>query len=395
MGGPHPSAIPDYVLENTEVDMVCIGEGEWAICEVADRVERGEPVTDVQNIWVKQDGEIIRNPVRPPVTDLDQLPMPDKDLFYRVGVFRHGVMVVTSRGCAFNCSYCIHPFLKGLYKEHGLKIRRRSVENVMAELRKYCLKYKVRFFLFEDDDFASDDEWTEEFCSHYEREINLPFYCLTNPKHISEKKARMLRRAGCYQLFMGVDTGNEALRRRVLNRKHTNESLRQAARCIKEAGIRLHTTAMFGLPDETPKEMMETVHFIQGLAPHSTSTYTFYPYPGTKLSEYAKERGLMSAETERDICEGKNSLHYMSVLEHPYKKMAYACINTLPIYCKAPSFLKPRLEKIIRNERLHKFTSLLYYLFIPITYPTFGAVRIKMMLYLLYRSVIPVKEIQE
>jgi len=395
MGGPHPSAIPEEVLNNTEVDMVCIGEGEEAICEVADRMSRGEPIDDVRNIWLKQKGEIIRNPVRPLIEDLDQLPLPDKDLFYRVGVFRHGVMVVTSRGCAFNCSYCIHPFLKGLYREHGYKIRRRSVDNVMDELRKYSIKYKARFFLFEDDDFAADDSWLEEFSTRYEKEIHLPFYCLTNPNQISEKKAQMLRRAGCYQLFMGIDTGNEDLRKKVLNRKHSNESLKRAATYIKEAGIRLHTTAMFGLPDETPKEMMETVRYIQDVAPNTISTYTFYPYPGTKLAEYAKEQGLISVRAEKDILEGKNSLHYISVLDHPYKELAYSFINALPIYVKTPSWLKPVIEKIMLNVRFHKLTPLLYYIFIPITYPTFGVVRIKTLLYLLYRSIIPMKEIQE
>ncbi len=395
MGGPHPSAIPEYVLDNTDVDMVCIGEGEEALCEVADRMSRQEPVDDVRNIWLKRNGKIIRNPVRPLLEDLDLLPLPDKDLFHRVGVFRHGVMVVTSRGCSFNCSYCIHPFYKGLYKEHGYKIRRRSVDNVMAELHKYCIKYKARFFLFEDDDFAADNEWVEEFSERYHREINLPFYCLTNPNQISEKKAGQLKRAGCYQLFMGVDTGNETLRREVLNRKHSNESLKRAARTIKEAGIRLHTTAMFGLPGESPTEMMETLHFIQELAPDTVSTYTFYPYPGTKLAEYAKENGLVSAGAEKDIHEGKNSLHYMSVLDHPHKKIAYSFINALPIYVKAPDLLKPLLAKLALNERFHRLTPLLYYLFIPITYPTFGVVRIKAMLYLLYRSIVPVKEIQE
>lgn len=395
MGGPHPSAIPEYVLNNTDVDMVCIGEGEEALCEVADRMSRGEPVDDVRNIWLKRGGEIIRNPVRPLLEDLDRLPFPDKDLFHRVGVFRHGVMVVTSRGCSFHCSYCIHPFYRQLYSEHGYRIRRRSVENVMAELHEYRTRYKVRFFLFEDDDFAADNEWIEAFTERYEREINLPFYCLTNPNQISERKVGQLKRAGCYQLFMGVDTGNEALRRRVLNRKHSNESLKHAAGTIKGAGIRLHTTAMFGLPDETPKEMMETLRFIQELAPDTVSTYTFYPYPGTKLSEYAKDSGLISSRAEKDIHEGKNSLHYMSVLDHPHKRMAYSFINTLPIYVKAPSWLKPLLERITLNERFHKWTPLLYYLFIPITYPTFGVVRIKAMLYLLYRSIVPAKELRE
>ena len=85
----------------------------------------------------------------------------------------------------------------------------------------------------------------------------------------------------------------------------------------------------------------------------------------------------------------------MSVLDHPYKEVAYSFINALPIYGKAPSWLKPLLEKIMLYERFHKLTPLLYYLFIPITYPTFGLVRIKTMLYLLYRSIVPAKRIRE
>jgi len=392
VGGPHPSALPEFVLKNPHVDMICLGEGEEAVVELANRLEAGESVRDVRNIWCKENGEIRKTPLRPLIASLDDLPLPDKDLFHRVGVFDRSVMVITSRGCSFNCSYCIHGFERRLYKGLGYRVRRRSVANVMEELRLYKKKYRARMFLFEDDDFASDETWLEAFAEAFGTEIALPFYCLTNPHQISDRKLALLKKAGCYELFMGIDSGSEEIRRKRLNRKFSDRELIDTARKIKDQGIILRTTAMFAIPDETPADMTQTVRMIAAIKPDAISTYTFYPYPKTALHEYAVERGLIDEQTRQDIYEGKSSLHGMSVLRHPHRKLAYIYANTLPLFNRLPKALQPLFLRMARMEQLYWASPFLYYLFVPITYPTVGILRIKDMLQLILRSILPEKK---
>ena len=392
VGGPHPSALPEFVLGNEHVDMVCLGEGEEAILELVERMERKEPYHDTRNIWFKKNGQIVRNPVRPLISDLDGLPLPDKDLFHRTGVFTRTVMVITSRGCSFNCAYCIHGFERSLYRETGYRIRRRSVASVMEELEQYVRKYRARTFIFEDDDFASDPAWLEEFAGRYRAEIGLPFYCLTNPRQISDERLALLRSAGCYELFMGIDSGSEEIRRERLNRKFTDQELMDTARRIKEAGILLRTTAMFAIPDETPDDMTKTVKMIAEIKPDAISTYTLYPFPKTAIYAYAEKTGLIDEEVRRRIHEGLSSLHGMSVLKHPHKKLAYMYANVLPLFNRLPRRLQPLFLRFARVEALYRISPLFYYLFVPITYPTVGILRIKDMLYLMLRSVLPEKE---
>ena len=389
VGGPHPSALPDFVLDNEHVDMVCVGEAEEALLELVTRMESGEDYHDTRNFWFKRNGEIVRNPVRPLHANLDDLPLPDKDLYHRAGVFRHSLMVITSRGCPFNCNYCTHSFQRALYREHGYPIRRQSVDKVIGELRQYKEKYDARYFFFEDDDFASNLRWLTEFSERYRREIGVPFYCLTNPAQTTENKLRLLKDAGCHELFMGIDSGSERIRRDRLNRKFTNEELIADARRIRDAGILLRCTAMFAIPDETAEDMMETVDLVTRIRPDLISTYTFYPYPKTRLFDYALEKGYIDEETKQEIYEGRNSLKELSVLKHPHKRLAYMLANLLPLLNKLPPKWQPALLRISRHEGLYRVSPLLYFLFLPLTYPTIGIQRIKDMLYLMWKSLLP------
>jgi len=393
IGGPHTSAIPEYVLGNPDVDIVCIGEGEEATLELVTKMEAGEDYTDVQNLYFKlPDGTIRKNAIRAATEDLDSLPFPDREMFHRYGVFKDSILMITSRGCAFNCAYCeINFYRSELYKEN-YKVRRRSVENVIAELKREVPRYGLKFIYFNDDDFTSDPDWLAELCARYKREIGLPFFCFSNPNAVTHDKMRRLADAGCVQIFMGTDSGNEKLRGEVLNRPMPNELILRSGRIIKECGIRLHTTAIFGIPTETPEMMAETVKLIERLDPDVVSTYTFYPYPRTDLSRLTDKLGLADDEIRRSIYEGESSLHMFSVLNHPYKKVAYGYTNVLPIYNKAPELLRPVLRRFMASERLYRFSPLVYNLALPFVFPAFGLNALKTLFRLFVKSVAPERQ---
>ena len=131
-GGPHPTALPEYVLSNENIDMVCIGEGDYAMLELADKLENGRNVYSVPNIWFKKNGRIIKNTLRPLIENLDSLPYPDKELFYDYGAFEELIPVLAGRGCPFQCTFCFNHAYQRLYRGKGRYVRMRSVDNLIG-----------------------------------------------------------------------------------------------------------------------------------------------------------------------------------------------------------------------------------------------------------------------
>ncbi len=134
-GGIHPTSVPERVIKNDFVDMLCVGEGEYPMLELANSMEKGKIDYSIKNIWFKKDGQVIQNEIRPLIQDLDSLPMPDKELYYSASPhFSQCYYIMTSRGCQYNCSYCCHSYLKKLYKDKGRYLRYRSIDNIIKEL---------------------------------------------------------------------------------------------------------------------------------------------------------------------------------------------------------------------------------------------------------------------
>jgi len=244
VGGIHPTSLPGFVLSNPDIDMICRGEGELALLELADRMEQGKDIVDVQNIWLKgKDGSIVRNELRSLIDDLDTLPFPDKDLFYQYGCFKDLIQVISGRGCPFSCSYCHNNFCRKMYEGKGRYIRRRSVGNMISELKFYKEKYSARRLSFQDDLFMMDREWLAEFSEGYIEDIALPFSCNAF-------------------LFIGIDAGNETLRREVLKRNTPIEEIRKSVRLVKKYHIPMELSAVFCFPGETVEQMWETIDLI-------------------------------------------------------------------------------------------------------------------------------------
>ena len=147
-GGIHPTSVPEEVIKNNFVDYVVVGEGEYALLELVSVLEKGKDTTKIQNIWSKKNKKIIKNPLRPLIGNLDELPFPDKELFCeRVPFIASKYTTVTSRGCPFKCTFCNNSYMQRLY--HGSKyFRRRSVDNVIEELKLAKSKYNPKQVIF-------------------------------------------------------------------------------------------------------------------------------------------------------------------------------------------------------------------------------------------------------
>jgi radical SAM superfamily enzyme YgiQ (UPF0313 family) len=182
-------------------------------------------------------------------------------------------------------------------------------------------------------------DWLEEFADKYATEINIPFQCNVHPMTVNREIVKALKKAGCRSVCMGIQSGNNELRKMVLKRPGTNERIIQASRLIKEEGIHLVTEYIFGLPDETPEKMWESAALNREIRADNTSTFVFYPFPGTALADYCVRRGLLDAETVEKINNGVGSYHTTLLIKHPYRDFALNMASLLPLFSRLPPFL--------------------------------------------------------
>lgn len=300
-GGPHPTYFPEFIGE-PGVDAVCRGEGEAAMLDLVEALEAGRPLSGIENWWLKDaDGEIEQNPVRPPQADLDLLPFPDRDLLFEKDGFTRGSGIkhfITSRGCPYDCSYCFNHVLAELYRGQGRRLRQMSVGRVVEEVKGVQARHPMQFVVFLDDLFIVHAAWLRDLAEAFPREVGLPFFCNVRANLVTAEKVALLREAGCVSVGMGLETGNETLRNQILNRNLSDEQIVEASRLIREAGIRLLTTNMLGLPGGTLSLDFETLALNHACRPAYANAFLYQPYPRTELGEYARRGGHVEGSVD-------------------------------------------------------------------------------------------------
>jgi anaerobic magnesium-protoporphyrin IX monomethyl ester cyclase len=299
LGGPHPTFFPEIIRE-TSVDMICLGEGEFAVLDVADRMDRGEDYSSVQNLWVKKDGRVIQNGLRPLIDNLDALPFPDRALYDHCAILRAvpAMKFLTGRGCPYRCTFCFNHKFNELYRGLGRVVRKRSVASLVEEIQKTAKKYGLRLIRFPDDTFSGNRRWLLEFLRKYKDEVRLPFTALAHANELDEETIRSLKSAGCLNIYFGVETGNEGLRNHVLNKNLTNRRIMETARLLRKHRLKFGTYNMFGIPQESLASAFETIAFNRKLKPNYTINNIFQPYPRTEIADLAAAQGLIDPQTE-------------------------------------------------------------------------------------------------
>lgn len=295
-GGPHPTVAPEETINIPYIDMACIGEGEDTICELLSRMCKKQALDNVKGLWFKRDGDVVKNEVRPLEEDLDLYPFPDRDLFdfERYLEARNGVAdVIAGRGCPYSCTYCINPYLQKLYSGKGRFIRKRSVKNVVSEIIQLVQRYKVKGISFHDDIFVISKPWLREFADTYSRDIGLPFTCSSRPETVDREMVELLKKANCISLSIGIESGNEKIRKEVLHRPLSDEVIVNAFKLAHEAGIATYSYNMIGIPYETMEDIRKSVELNRRVRPSSLQVTIFQPYPGTELREQAEEKGWL------------------------------------------------------------------------------------------------------
>ncbi len=337
IGGVHATAAPEIVIQNDLFDFVCVGEGDYALLELINSIEANKDCSKINNIWSKKDGVVYKNQIRDLIDDLDKLPFPDKDIFYKYNCLnKKNYVIFTGRGCPFKCTFCFNHFYVKLYSGKGKYVRARSAENIVEELKMAKEKYKINFVDFRDDTFTLNKNWVLKFLSLYKQEIDLPFSCLVHANTVDALLASELKKAGCAQVEMGIESGNENLRNSLLKKGVSNEKFFQTIKILKNANIVIRGDIIFGVPEETNEQMWDSIKFLKEIKIDHISSGIFYPFPKTELADYASSIGLVNV---KEILEGSGSgIRENTVLkmsnEKTVKRFATlaAFVNYLPLF---------------------------------------------------------------
>ncbi|MFC1848980.1 B12-binding domain-containing radical SAM protein [candidate division CSSED10-310 bacterium] len=327
-GGIHATTRPEECLQHA--DMVCLGEGEEALVELLDTLERDGDIKAIKNICSRHKGQIFTNPVRPLIKDINSLPFPDYDLktHYAYSIFDDAIVplndrlmkffseagplsqlgtyyqykTMASRGCPHHCAFCCNSIYREMYR-HEKYLRWRSNEMLFQEIESalQAVPYFNSIMFFDDSFFAMPNKVMKNFTAEYKERIGLPFATQSSPQTTNAQKLDYLTDAGMVYLEMGIQTGSDRINS-MYKRKQTQAQVLQAAQAINAVTGKILPPDYHLILDnnwETDADVLETLDLVLRLPrPFGLKPSSLVLYPGTELFRIAQEEGLITDEKE-------------------------------------------------------------------------------------------------
>jgi radical SAM superfamily enzyme YgiQ (UPF0313 family) len=292
IGGPHVTfAVEETLLKSPWIDAIVIGEGERTLVELARVVEEGKDIRQVHGIAFADGGTVVKTPPRAPIENLDQLPLPARELLpmARYRALGTPCTVITSRGCPFSCIFCSGR------RMFGPKVRFRSPGLVVDEIEKLQHDFSLAKINIVDDTFTLNHNHTRAVCEEIlRRDLKLKWSVFARVDRISEDLARLMNRAGCEWVLFGVESADESILK-TIRKGITPEEVRRGVKIAAEAGINVFNSFILGLPGESRETARKSLAFGDELYHKHGAKYGFHmlsPLPGTEIYERAKDYGI-------------------------------------------------------------------------------------------------------
>jgi radical SAM superfamily enzyme YgiQ (UPF0313 family) len=301
-GGPYPIAMQEKCLidDGSEmIDAIVTGEGEFTVPEILNSLQNGKSLEGIEGVVYRKDGNIIKNPSRQLVIDLDSIPFPARDLLGDPNKYipppatyrkRPVATMITSRGCNRRCIFCFQ-----IDKERKTGIRYRSVGNVIAEIEA-ILKQGYREIKFLDDTLAADYGRALEIAQEIKRQrLKFSWFASACVNQVDRPLLKAFKDAGCWAILFGAESGVQ----KNLNTIRKGITLKQTGNAVKwakEVGLRVSTPFIFGIPGETFEDGLRTIKFAIELNPDIANFHAITPFPGTDLYDNVDRYGTISDE---------------------------------------------------------------------------------------------------
>jgi radical SAM superfamily enzyme YgiQ (UPF0313 family) len=297
MGGPHVSFLPEEPLRTGAVDFVVVGEGETTVVELTEALEGGNP-SAVRGLYYVLDGRARFTGHRRPIEDLDTLPFPDWDLVRQStayippeAVSRRVFTVITSRGCPFDCSFCVSS------RFFGRRIRRRSIRSVTDEIESLVREKGAEEIHFADDCLTSDRDWVLRLCTELKTAgfgIHISFMNGLRADQVDGEVLEALKSTRVRTLGFGVETADRLLMEQS-GKKLSRRDVEAAFKMSREFGFKTWGFFIIGFPDETEEQARSTFNLSLELDPDFAKYFPLVPFPGSRLFEEIKAKGMMNS----------------------------------------------------------------------------------------------------
>lgn len=290
MVGQHVSEDPG-ILVDLGLRYGFVGYCEQGFTDLCRYLLRGDgDLSKVDGLIQNVNSKLILNKKQP--YDLDSIPLPARHLL-NVKRYKY-VSISASRGCQYKCLYCSS---SGPFYPHSREYLLRKPGNVVEEMKDVIEKHNLRLFDFVDDVFTYDKNYVKEFCRLIRNEnINVQWTCSTRPDLISEDIALEMKNSGCVQICIGVESGSEAVRKKI-SRDISDSEIRKAFRVCRNIGLRTRASALVGLLGETRTDVENTIDFLAELKPTYVFLYPVILLPGSRLYNLALEEALIQKDS--------------------------------------------------------------------------------------------------
>ncbi|MEM3000957.1 MAG: radical SAM protein [Candidatus Nitrosocaldus sp.] len=296
LGGPHFNSNPEEIFNYFDIDFVVHGEGEKTFLELVQSIRETSHYKNIKGLVFRNaDGTVVKNERRELNHELDDLPFPDyEDLYEGQPFYSHPysetgrmITMMTSRGCPFRCAFCDTPNI------HGTKVRTRSVDNVLDEIKFLQKKYRVREFSFKDSNFHMSKKWVSEFADKIKQNnMDISFFANYRVDVINDGYAEPLKQAGCSLVFCGIESTDPVVQK-LLGKNTSMEQMLRADESFKKYGIKRLYSFMFGSPGDTEESLKSSIDFAIKTNPFLILIQPTTAFPGTALYDYAVKHNLL------------------------------------------------------------------------------------------------------
>ena len=292
-GAPFLTYNTNVIYENQFVDYVIMGEPEFTLRDILN----GVPDNEILGICYRENFQGVKNDPRPFIENLDLLPFPARHLvnnsiYTRPDNGKVQAVIKVSRGCPYHCFFCLATPVS------GSKVRVRSAENIIAEIRECVEKYHIKNFLFWSDIFNFNREWTLNLCKAIIASgLKITWSANTRANTMDDEMAALMYQAGCRLVSIGVESGSQEILNHI-GKKITLSEIRETIKVLKKNKIKIYNYFVIGLPWETEETVEQTVKFAIELDSNFISFYTATPLPGTRYFEYAMTNKLIDGNLE-------------------------------------------------------------------------------------------------
>lgn len=358
VGGIHAILYPDDLATLGSVDFVCCGEGEVTLEQLLLHLGGGMALEQIGGIAFRKGGEIFKTGLNPFI-DLNAF-REDRRIYYDEykGLGNMPLKVfVSSRGCPYRCSFCVNAQLQRTFKGLGHYIRRKAVDEFIAEMEEAKQNWGMKSVFIADDLFVMDKTWLREFSLRYKERIGVPYICTCRADMLDEEVVTLLAGSGCHTVTFGVETGNEELRVKILKKHISDRQLLEAADLLNRAGVRFQTSNMFCLPGETMEDAIKTIELNIKMRTSFTMAAIFLPFPKTELTDLCISMGLLKPDYSFKDMPGSFIQH--SVLSLKDKAVIERLQKVAALIIQYPA-LKNGLIFMVRHVRIYSLHFLLY-----------------------------------